>query len=345
MPACPACGFESPPGQRLCGACGSPVPEREATPPAAPATPTKECPACQRPVASTAKFCKYCGTSLAVATTAAADAPVGQAAGQPEPTSAPTSEVASPRAPDFETVHGAGQSTRTQDAEPSVSQEETASSGQEAAFGDSWTADAPEATPAAAGFAAGPTAHFVEDETHTSESRTDATESGPVFAGIGDTPGNSGSRRLWIAAGVGAAAVLVIALGWFLTREPEPQPGRAPQLLAYSPDLVFFDPLTREPRVWYYESADGQYELFDAPGGHPRYGEDLRPITAEIVRELEQPPVGSMSFDVTAWLLTRYRSALLWVQFLPAWGTSKSSKEPCFLSFLIAGPGHILIGR
>lgn len=60
-----------------------------------------------------------------------------------------------------------------------------------------------------------------------------------------------------------------------------------PKAVAYGPDLVFFDPRTKEPRIWYYKIGDKSYELYDAFGFHPRYSEELKPITPEIVRELE----------------------------------------------------------
>lgn len=61
-----------------------------------------------------------------------------------------------------------------------------------------------------------------------------------------------------------------------------------PYSVAYSPDLVFFDPRTKEPKVWYYKIGDKVYEFYDAPGFHPRYSEELKPITPEIVREIEE---------------------------------------------------------
>jgi hypothetical protein len=50
--------------------------------------------------------------------------------------------------------------------------------------------------------------------------------------------------------------------------------------------MVFFDPLTAEPRVWYYKAQDGTIDLFDRPGYHPQYGGELRPISPEIVAEI-----------------------------------------------------------
>jgi len=61
-----------------------------------------------------------------------------------------------------------------------------------------------------------------------------------------------------------------------------------PVSVAYSPDLKFFDPRTKEPMIWYYRISGKDYELYNAPGFHPRYQEELKPITPEIVRELEK---------------------------------------------------------
>ena len=45
---------------------------------------------------------------------------------------------------------------------------------------------------------------------------------------------------------------------------------------------VFFDPRSSEPIVWYYQSKDGNIEIFDLMGFHPDTGEELLPITKEI---------------------------------------------------------------
>lgn len=60
-----------------------------------------------------------------------------------------------------------------------------------------------------------------------------------------------------------------------------------PNAVAFSQNLVFFDQRTKKPRIWYYKAVDGSYEFFDAPGFHLRYSEELKPITPEIVREIE----------------------------------------------------------
>ena len=54
--------------------------------------------------------------------------------------------------------------------------------------------------------------------------------------------------------------------------------------------IIFFDPLTGEPRVWFWKSPSGSYELFDNEGYHPGTGDHLQPVTKEVVGELKQPP-------------------------------------------------------
>jgi len=50
----------------------------------------------------------------------------------------------------------------------------------------------------------------------------------------------------------------------------------------------FFDVATSEPVVWYYENADGKLEFFDQPGFHPKYGDELKPVTPQIVQKNER---------------------------------------------------------
>ena len=44
-----------------------------------------------------------------------------------------------------------------------------------------------------------------------------------------------------------------------------------------------FDPLTGEPRVWFWRK-EGEYEFYDNPGFHPRTGEPLSQLTKEAAR-------------------------------------------------------------
>lgn len=48
------------------------------------------------------------------------------------------------------------------------------------------------------------------------------------------------------------------------------------------PTLEFFDGVSGNPRVWYYQAPNGSYELFSSPGFHPRVGEPLRPATPQV---------------------------------------------------------------
>ena len=50
--------------------------------------------------------------------------------------------------------------------------------------------------------------------------------------------------------------------------------------------IMFFDPLTGEPAVWYWKSPTGSYELFDNEGYHPVTGDRLLPITKDVVADL-----------------------------------------------------------
>lgn len=46
----------------------------------------------------------------------------------------------------------------------------------------------------------------------------------------------------------------------------------------------FFDPITGDPKVWYYLDSNGNYEFFDGPGFHPVYKVELQPVTADIIQ-------------------------------------------------------------
>jgi hypothetical protein len=68
------------------------------------------------------------------------------------------------------------------------------------------------------------------------------------------------------------------------------QSNRHPPKLVDWKNYQLFDPLTGEPRVWYWRSQDGDYEFYDNNGYHPRTGERLISLTREaadkIVKEL-----------------------------------------------------------
>lgn len=51
--------------------------------------------------------------------------------------------------------------------------------------------------------------------------------------------------------------------------------------------IKFFYPDGR-PKVWYYRAEDGRFELFDKKGHHPTYREKLRPVTPEVISQIEK---------------------------------------------------------
>jgi TPR repeat protein len=56
---------------------------------------------------------------------------------------------------------------------------------------------------------------------------------------------------------------------------------RAPNKVDITADTVFFDPVTGNPRLWYWRRDSGEYEFFDGPGFHPQNGETLKPFTKD----------------------------------------------------------------
>jgi hypothetical protein len=50
----------------------------------------------------------------------------------------------------------------------------------------------------------------------------------------------------------------------------------------------FFNHTSGEPLCWYYEDVDGAIELYDKPGFHPRFREELRAITSEVANKYEK---------------------------------------------------------
>lgn len=64
-------------------------------------------------------------------------------------------------------------------------------------------------------------------------------------------------------------------------------------------DIPFFNPITGEPQVWYYQDPDGTYDFFDKPGYHPITGDPLKPVTKQIYFEWREKtkikPVSGLS--------------------------------------------------
>jgi hypothetical protein len=53
-------------------------------------------------------------------------------------------------------------------------------------------------------------------------------------------------------------------------------------------DIEFFDALTGKPKVWYFRDSNGDIELYSQSGHHPAYGDELRPITRDLVSLVRQ---------------------------------------------------------
>jgi hypothetical protein len=53
-------------------------------------------------------------------------------------------------------------------------------------------------------------------------------------------------------------------------------PLKAPNRVQITADTVFFDPVTGNPRLWYWRKDKGEYEFFDGPGFHPQNGQPLQ---------------------------------------------------------------------
>lgn len=71
------------------------------------------------------------------------------------------------------------------------------------------------------------------------------------------------------------------------TPEQRPQTARPPKRIDQDPtSVVFFDPVSGKPLVWYHKNAQGPYELFDGPGFYLGSGSELLAITPAIVDQI-----------------------------------------------------------
>jgi hypothetical protein len=63
-------------------------------------------------------------------------------------------------------------------------------------------------------------------------------------------------------------------------------------------ELQFFDPNTGRPRVWYFKTANGTYDLYDSPGFSPGTSEPLLPVSKEVVADIiARAPERCFSFN------------------------------------------------
>jgi len=47
----------------------------------------------------------------------------------------------------------------------------------------------------------------------------------------------------------------------------------------------WFNPITGDPQIWYYQYPDGTFEFYDKPGYHPITGDSLKPATKQVYFE------------------------------------------------------------
>jgi hypothetical protein len=60
----------------------------------------------------------------------------------------------------------------------------------------------------------------------------------------------------------------------------------------------FFNPITGEAQVWYYQYPDGGLEFYDKPGYHPITGEQLKPATKQIYFEWQEKEKAKKSSEM-----------------------------------------------
>src|SRR5258708_35811277 len=51
---------------------------------------------------------------------------------------------------------------------------------------------------------------------------------------------------------------------------------------------VFFDPISGQPKVWYWRSEAGLWEFYDNKGFHPRTGDELKIVSGETLTRWQQ---------------------------------------------------------
>jgi hypothetical protein len=56
-----------------------------------------------------------------------------------------------------------------------------------------------------------------------------------------------------------------------------------PKRIPNPENTVFFDPITGQPKVWYWRSDQGDWEFYDNKGFHPRNGDPLQVVNREVL--------------------------------------------------------------
>jgi signal transduction histidine kinase len=62
----------------------------------------------------------------------------------------------------------------------------------------------------------------------------------------------------------------------------------APKRISNPETTVFFDPITGEPKVWYWHSDKGEWEFYDNKGFHPRNGDPLQVVNRDVLSQWQR---------------------------------------------------------
>jgi hypothetical protein len=78
-----------------------------------------------------------------------------------------------------------------------------------------------------------------------------------------------------------------IADEWTLDQQQEAQ-RTPPKRIANPETAVFFDPVTGQPKVWYWRSDAGEWEFYDNKGFHPRNGDELQVVNRDTLNRWQR---------------------------------------------------------
>jgi hypothetical protein len=74
---------------------------------------------------------------------------------------------------------------------------------------------------------------------------------------------------------------------WTLDQQQEAQ-RTPPKRIANPETAVFFDPVTGQPKVWYWRSDAGEWEFYDNKGFHPRNGDELQVVNRDTLNRWQR---------------------------------------------------------
>ena len=75
---------------------------------------------------------------------------------------------------------------------------------------------------------------------------------------------------------------------WEEQQQTPTTPQKSPNRVQITSDTVFSDPVTGNPRLWYWRKDKGEYDFFDGPGFHPQNGQPLQSFTRDMLIRYQQ---------------------------------------------------------